>query len=114
MSEQAPAGYVWIVFPRIPSGKALLHQRDFDPMKHELYVEPGAASNDPPVDDQRSAFITEQLAHTAADVIEKVRSAPADALDVLQAMRAAEALGKNRSTVLAAIDEQIAKLAPVK
>jgi hypothetical protein len=119
MPEQATAGYIWIVFPRIPGGKALLHERDFDPAKHTRYEESSASADpngapvqtsSPTVEEQRAKFIAEQLAHNAADVIEKVQKAPADALDVLKAMREAEATGKNRKTVLDAIDAQVEKL----
>jgi hypothetical protein len=116
MADQTPEGYVWIVFPRIPSGRALLHNRDFDPAKHTLFVEAPTKTEA----EEQSAWIAEQVAKPAAEVIDKIKSAPAPESDeaiaamaeILRAMRAAEVAGKNRTTVLAALDEQIAKYAP--
>jgi hypothetical protein len=69
----------------------------------------------PPVktaDEQQAEAIALFLSQKAEDVIAKVTTAPADKAEQLRATREVEAKGKNRTTVLAAIDAQLKSFDP--
>jgi hypothetical protein len=67
---------------------------------------------EPPAAPTRDELIAKFLSQSAKDIIEQVNGVNADGLDTLKATRDAEIAGKNRSTVVAALDEHIAALAP--
>lgn len=98
--------YVRIKHKNLHDG-VLLHVRDFDASVHELFDAPAAA----PAGDSGTygASIEDALKESAADVIAMLKDI--DEVPFLQALAEAEAAGKGRKTVLAAIDARNAELA---